>query len=66
MSNTSAVLFKHPAMNLLSGIFQDRIFYVDPVDSCNFGWYISSPTGRSYGPFLTKEDADRELKKMIM
>ena len=64
MSNAAAVLFSNPAIDLLSSFFQDRIYYIDPVDSCNYGWYISSDTGRSYGPFLTKEDADRELKYM--
>ena len=64
MSNGTAVLFSHPSMDLLSSFFHDRIYYIDPVDSCNFGWYISSDTGRSYGPFLSKEDADRALKNM--
>jgi len=66
MSNATAVLFSNPVKDLLSGFFQDRIYYIDPVDSCSFGWYISSPTGRSYGPFLTKEDAERGLKNMTM
>ena len=66
MGIATAVFLNHPANDLLSGFFQDRIYYVDPVDSCDFGWYISSPTGRSYGPFLTKEDADRELNNLIM
>jgi hypothetical protein len=64
MSNTAAVLFSNPTIDLLSSFFQDRIYYIDPVDSCNSGWYISSDTGRSYGPFLTKKDADRELNKL--
>ena len=64
MSNATAVLFNNPVKDLLSGFFKDRIYYIDPVDSCNYGWYITSHTGRSYGPFSTKEYADRALKNM--
>jgi len=66
MSNTAAVLFRNPGMDFFSSFFQDRIYYVDPVDSCNPGWYISSHTGRTFGPFLEKEDAKRELKSLTI
>lgn len=51
----------NPLLRLLS-----RVFYIDPVDSCNPGWYLRSHTGRVFGPFLSRGDADSTLKRLTI
>jgi hypothetical protein len=51
--------------NPLMRLFR-RVFYVDPVDSCNPGWYLRSETGRVFGPFISKADASRTLRELTI
>ena len=53
--------FENPVVRLFRGVF-----YVDPVDSCNPGWYLRSRTGRVFGPFVSKRDADSTLERLTI
>jgi len=61
ISTESATQFINPVVRLFR-----RIYYVDPVDSCNPGWYLRSHTGRVFGPFISERDAKRTFGRLTI
>ena len=61
ISTESATQFVNPVVRLFR-----RIYYVDPVDSCNPGWYLRSHTGRVFGPFMSERDAKSTFGRLTI
>lgn len=42
-----------------------RLFYVDPAEHGSEGWYFKVRGPRYYGPYLSRNDANAVLERMV-
>ncbi len=43
----------------------ERLFYLDPSENSVDGWFFKVRGPRYYGPFLSRREADKVLKRVI-
>ena len=59
ISTESETQFVNPVVRLFR-----RVFYMDPVDSCNPGWYLRTHSGRVFGPFVSEREAKKTFGQL--